>query len=40
MDISSEDRYILQRLEEKLWRQETRFDVAFMEKILAEDCTV
>ena len=28
---------LLQRLEEDLWREETRFDIAYMEQLLAED---
>jgi len=35
--ISDEDRNLLQRLEEDLWRQETRFDLAFLKKVLAAD---
>ena len=37
--ISNTDSKQLQNLEEALWRQETRFDVAFMEKTLAEAFT-
>jgi hypothetical protein len=35
--ISDKDRHSLQQLEEDLWRQETRFDVPYMEKVFAED---
>lgn len=35
--LSHEDLELLQRLEESLWREETRFDIAYMEQVLAED---
>lgn len=35
--LTQEDRELLQRLEEDLWREETRFDRSYMEKLLAED---
>ncbi|MDE2836715.1 MAG: DUF4440 domain-containing protein [Chloroflexota bacterium] len=35
MEISTQDRQHLQRLEEGLWRTETRFDRAWMERVLA-----
>jgi hypothetical protein len=35
--LSDEDKKILQRLEEKLWLDETRFDIPYMERVLAED---
>lgn len=35
--LTLEDRELLQRLEEDLWREETRFDRLYMEKLLAED---
>ena len=34
---SKEDRELLQRLEEELWREETRFDRHRMDKVFAED---
>lgn len=37
MKISVEDRELLKRLEEELWREETRFDIARMEQVMAED---
>ena len=36
-ELTAEDRELLQRLEEELWREETRFDVSRMEEIIAED---
>lgn len=36
--LTPKDRELLQRLEEDLWREETRFDVRYMEALLAEDC--
>ena len=36
-ELTAEDRQLLQRLEEELWRAETRFDVSRMEEIIAED---
>ena len=35
--ISNEDRATLTRLEEAMWREETRFDMQFMERTLAPD---
>ncbi len=35
--ISDEDKKVLQRLEEELWLEETRFDIPYMESVLAED---
>ena len=35
MELSEQDRQTLERLEEGLWRAETRFDRAWMERILA-----
>jgi hypothetical protein len=37
MELSDQDREILERLEEELWREETRFDIRRMEEVLAED---
>lgn len=37
MELSAADRNELQRLEESLWRPETRFDRAHMERMLAPD---
>ena len=37
LEISDEDRATLMRLEENLWREETRFDMRFMERVLAPD---
>lgn len=36
-ELSEEDRRALMRLEEAMWREETRFDLAFMERALAPD---
>lgn len=36
-ELTAEDRQLLQRLEEELWREETRFDVSRMEEVIAED---
>jgi hypothetical protein len=36
-ELSDEDRRVLTRLEEAMWREETRFDRAFMERALASD---
>ena len=30
-------KHVLQRLEEELWREETRFDLSRMEEVIAED---
>ena len=35
--LSDEDKKILQRLEEELWIEETRFDIPYMERVLAKD---
>ena len=35
--LSDEDKQLLQRLEEELWLEETRFDIPYMERLLAED---
>ena len=35
--LSAEDRAILTQLEENMWREETRFDMKFMQKALASD---
>jgi hypothetical protein len=37
MTLSQRDRDTLQRLEEELWREETRFDIGRMEQLLAPD---
>ena len=37
MKLSIEDRATLARLEESLWRAETRFDYEFMDKVVARD---
>jgi hypothetical protein len=37
LEISKEDRALLTRLEEDMWREETRFDIRFMERALAPD---
>ena len=37
MELSSEDRRELERLEEELWRVDTRFDLRRMEEIMAPD---
>ena len=37
MQLSDEERHELRRLEESLWRRETRFDRAYMEGVLAPD---
>jgi hypothetical protein len=36
-ELSEQDRQVLTRLEEAMWREETRFDVAFMDRALAPD---
>lgn len=36
-ELSEEDCSALMRLEEAMWREETRFDKAFMERALAPD---
>jgi hypothetical protein len=37
MEISSEDREILERLEEELWREQTRFDTQRMGELISPD---
>ena len=37
MELSDHDCEMLERLEEELWREETRFDIQRMEEVLAED---
>jgi hypothetical protein len=37
MKMNIEDRDVLERLEEALWRNETRFDTSFMNKVIAAD---
>jgi len=37
LEVSDEDRRELTRLEEGMWREETRYDMGFMEKHLAQD---
>lgn len=37
IELSTEEREQLQRLEEDLWRAETRFDIAYMEQVIAGD---
>ena len=37
MKFSDPDREILERLQEELWREETRFDIQRMEEPLADD---
>lgn len=37
MEIDETDWHTLRRLEEELWREETRFDITYMKEILAED---
>lgn len=37
MEINSEDRNTLERLEEELWREETRFDMQRMNELIAPD---
>ena len=37
MKISYEDRKTLERLEEELWREETRFDPQIMNELIADD---
>jgi len=37
MNLDKEDRDVLQRLEEELWREETRFDLHRMNEVIAED---
>jgi hypothetical protein len=37
MELSRDDREALERLEEELWREQTRFDLARMNQLLAAD---
>ena len=37
LQLSQADKDLLQQLEEELWREETRFDIPYMEQVLAED---
>lgn len=37
MEISSKDRETLERLEEELWREDTRFDTQRMNELIATD---
>lgn len=37
MELSAADRSILERLEEELWREESRFDLARMREVIAAD---
>lgn len=37
IELSVEDRALLQRLEEELWIEETRFDIAYMARVMADD---
>lgn len=37
LKLSEDDRIRLQQLEEDLWRQETRFDLPYMEEVFARD---
>jgi hypothetical protein len=37
MEINNEDREILERLEDELWREETRFDLQRMNELIADD---
>lgn len=37
MELSEQDRFALERLEEELWREETRFDRKRMAEIIAPD---
>lgn len=37
MEINNQDREILSRLEEELWREETRFDLHRLNELIAED---
>jgi hypothetical protein len=36
-ELGIEEREQLQRLEEDLWREQTRFDIAYMEQVIAGD---
>ena len=37
LQLTQADRDLLQRLEEDLWHEETRFDIPYMEQLFAED---
>ena len=37
MELSREDRALIERLEEELWREETRFDPSRMHEVMAPD---
>ncbi len=37
LTLKQEDMELLQKLEEDLWREETRFDIPYMETLLADD---
>ena len=37
MEIRSEDRELLERLEGELWREQTRFDMQRMNELIAPD---
>jgi hypothetical protein len=37
MELSEKDRKMLQRLEEELWREDTRFDMDRMNDLIADD---
>jgi hypothetical protein len=37
VELSIEDRAALERLEESLWREETRFDSKLMDEVVAQD---
>ena len=39
LQLSSVDFELLKRLEESLWREETRFDASYLERLLADDFT-
>ena len=36
-ELSAEGRALLQRLEEELWQEETRFDTVYMDRVMADD---
>lgn len=37
LKLANDEKYLLQQLEEALWREETRYDAEFLEKVLAAD---
>jgi len=37
LELNEHDRDMLERLEEELWREETRFDIQRMNEVIAED---